>query len=503
MPKLSIGKKLVGGFLAVNLLIGAASLFEIKQMNDVKKENQKSNTEVLARIQAADAMSLAYSNVGREYYLQLMSGNAAGLANDQVLNDAIASFTAAEKQLENGASEAEKPELTGVLTEWAKLSGPDAAKMTPAESAQTAATLQKHIDTIVNISKTHAAEQQAKTNDQFKKAATETLIFAAVVMCLGLVLGWRLGRSITNGFRVAVSRLGSASSDLKHSKDQITDTASNTAHRAEALTESAGAVSANVNTVAAAVEEMRASIQGIASAANEARTVANDGVETVALTNERVGALGVSSAEIGKVIEVITSIAEQTNLLALNATIEAARAGEAGKGFAVVANEVKELARQTAEATDEIGQKVSAIQNDAEGAVDAISKISTVISRIHDIQSNIASAVEEQTATTSEIAASIHGAAVGAGEISDSMSAVNDAARDTLNEAESTERVATSLATISAELRNLVEGTSAAAGNYRISKSAHVQQERRFNVSGGAHEPAASERARQYDDANI
>jgi len=204
--------------------------------------------------------------------------------------------------------------------------------------------------------------------------------------------------------------------------------AEETSTEAEVVSVASEEVSANVQTVAAGAEEMTASIREIATNASAAARVATKAVAVAEATNRTVGKLGESSSEIGQVVKVITSIAQQTNLLALNATIEAARAGEAGKGFAVVANEVKELAKATAKATEEISGKIEAIQLDTSGAVAAIGEISGIISQISDLQTTIASAVEEQTATTGEIGRNVTEAAKGSGEIASTITRVARAA---------------------------------------------------------------------------
>ncbi|MEO8201873.1 MAG: methyl-accepting chemotaxis protein, partial [Gemmatimonadota bacterium] len=176
--------------------------------------------------------------------------------------------------------------------------------------------------------------------------------------------------------------------------------------------------------------------------------------------------LGISSAEIGAVIKVITSIAQQTNLLALNATIEAARAGDAGRGFAVVANEVKELAKQTAQATDDISQKIEAIQGDTRAAVSAIAEISGIITQINDIQTIIASSVEEQTATTNEIGRNVAEAARGSAEIAQTITGVAEASQGTTEGAAQSQQAAEELAGMATELQQLVR-------RFREDKSEH------------------------------
>jgi methyl-accepting chemotaxis protein len=215
-------------------------------------------------------------------------------------------------------------------------------------------------------------------------------------------------------------------------------------------------VTASVQSVATAVEEMTASIREIAQNASEAAGVAADAVQKASVTNANVEKLGEASVDIGNVVKVITSIAEQTNLLALNATIEAARAGEAGKGFAVVANEVKELANETARATEDISRRVEAIQADTESAVAAISQISSIIGRINDYQVTIASAVEEQTATTQEMKRNVSEAADGSAAIAGNISTLAEAARVTADGVAGSRRAAADLAGLSTELHELV-----------------------------------------------
>jgi methyl-accepting chemotaxis protein len=256
------------------------------------------------------------------------------------------------------------------------------------------------------------------------------------------------------------SALSSAAEELTAVSHQMAGGAEETATQANVVSAASEQVSSNIATVATSAEEMRASIREIAKSANEAAGVAKQAVQVAHTTNNTVNKLGESSKEIGNVVKVITSIAQQTNLLALNATIEAARAGEAGKGFAVVAHEVKELARQTAKATEEIGQKIEAIQADTKGAVQAIGEIGTVINQINAISNTIASAVEEQTVTTQEISRNVTEAAKGASEIARNISGVAQAARATTQGAEETQKAARDLSRMAGDLQ-VIAGSKA------------------------------------------
>jgi methyl-accepting chemotaxis protein len=250
--------------------------------------------------------------------------------------------------------------------------------------------------------------------------------------------------------------LASSSEEMGAISHQMSATAEETATQSNVVSAAAEQVTKNLQTVATATEEMSSSIKEIAKNSNEAAHVASSAVRTAETTNATVAKLGDSSAEIGQVIKVITSIAQQTNLLALNATIEAARAGEAGKGFAVVANEVKELAKETAKATEDISEKIEAIQGDTKGAVEAIGQISGIINQINDISATIASAVEEQTATTNEIARNIEEVARGGSQVAENIVAVAQAAKSTTEGANDTQTASGELSRMAAELQKII-----------------------------------------------
>ncbi|MFC1883735.1 methyl-accepting chemotaxis protein [Thermodesulfobacteriota bacterium] len=234
--------------------------------------------------------------------------------------------------------------------------------------------------------------------------------------------------------------------------------------------------STNMNLVATAAEEMTATISEIARSSDKARSITGEAVSQAEDASKKIGELGRDAQEIDKVTETITDISEQTNLLALNATIEAARAGEAGKGFAVVANEIKELARQTADATQDIKSKIKSIQNSTSGSVTQVDEISRVINEVNEIVSSIANAVDEQSATTIEISGNVSQASKGIQEVSENMSQSSIAAADITSEISDVSKsssemsnTSSQVATSAQELYKLAVKLRDMVGKFRVS----------------------------------
>lgn len=260
-----------------------------------------------------------------------------------------------------------------------------------------------------------------------------------------------------------VKEVSSVTSDVRASSGTLTGASQNLSAGMEEMSVQSRNISAaatqmnqNFQVISSSVQEMSTSIAEVARNASDASKIAREADRTVNETNQKIKQLGVDAQEIGKVVEAIQSIASQTNLLALNAAIEAAGAGDAGKGFAVVASEVKELARQAAEASDEIKTRIEAIQNSTEVAVESISMITSVISKINEFSTSIASSVEEQSITAKEIAGNVNQSAQAASDVVQNIAGISTAAQDGAKNAQSLSRLATQLDTLSSKLEEIV-----------------------------------------------
>ncbi|WP_315830946.1 methyl-accepting chemotaxis protein [Bradyrhizobium prioriisuperbiae] len=241
----------------------------------------------------------------------------------------------------------------------------------------------------------------------------------------------RLADEFETGVRTSLDTLGQSATGMRTMSQSMSATAEEASRQATTVAAAASQATSNVQTVAVATEELSSSVSEIGRQVTQSTQIAAKAVEEANRTNVTVQGLSAAAQKIGDVVKLISAIASQTNLLALNATIEAARAGEAGRGFAVVASEVKSLANQTAQATEEISAQVAAMQGATGEAVQAIANIGGTIAAINEIATTIASAVEQQGAATLEIARNVQQAAQGTGQVSHNIVGVNHAAGQT------------------------------------------------------------------------
>jgi methyl-accepting chemotaxis protein len=505
-----------GAVLAMMIGLGVLNLAQQDRLNNNAQAMATRDLAPLAALREAERVEDAYVRYG--LLVEAVPDPSAKQQFAARVNEARPQIVPALQQLQASAPAEMRADIATMIANWqsfqktheARQAASAAGDPKAAELDQQAGALSGKVSTgnqaLADRLVADAASQRTEINDVQGQSWTITIVVLAAAVLAALALGLWLARSIRRPIaamvgaldrvadgdltadiavhghdemgrmaqalrralgevRAVMARVAESGRDLAASSDglstassRIAASAVTTANRAEQVSTAAASVSQGVQTVAAGADEMGGSIREVAQSAQEASRVGAEAVTAAQATNDTIEKLGISSAEIGNVIKVITAIAEQTNLLALNATIEAARAGEMGKGFAVVASEVKDLAQETAKATEDISRRVEAIQADTGGAVTAIGQIVQIVDRMTSYQTTIASAVEEQAATASEMSRSVGQAAEGSREIAQAIDGVAAAAATTTDGVAETERAAEAMAGLSRQLQDLVGG---------------------------------------------
>jgi methyl-accepting chemotaxis protein len=473
LSKLTLRKQMLTGFLVIALAFGLLAVFQVGQMSAIKTDADNLYERNLVKNQAINEVNRNFLRINRNVLRASLITDAQAETQMQDENTRfwqnfdtnLATFKTLSLDSEKDAIANIEEHVTAVEPLWLEQTQLAAAgKVDEMEALMTneitplTKLVGDEINELLEINAERAETRHVEIDKSYDNSLTATIMLALAIIAGAIAVALFIANGVTRLVRVSADSLTNNSQNLAATSQQLGAASEETSTQADVVATGSLQVSQNVTTVAAAMEEMHASISEISQNAGSASMVAAEAMSTVEATNVTVMQLGESGAEIGKVIDVITSIAEQTNLLALNATIEAARAGEAGKGFAVVANEVKELAKATADATQEISQRIGTIQDDTTNAVSAMGQISQVIARIREIQDSIAAAVEEQTATTIEISRSINDAAEGSSEIANNVNGVAQAAQDTASGAANTQQIAGTMSDIAAQLQRLLTG---------------------------------------------
>jgi methyl-accepting chemotaxis protein len=511
----SLGSKILGSFLLLVLILVAVGVMNLRSLGGLYSRVTLVNSRDL---QPTAVLRQGENDIQGYVISGFAAAQTDNPAAAKAMNDAAAEYAAnAEKTLAE-LVRITPPELQAqardIVATYQTFRAADAAFKAGARGANAKALEEKasglyvleqsKFDALATAFTKDAEVQRTAVKSEHDRAILLTAVLILLGLGIGLILGFGIRRSVHNrtaavlqtldamakgdlsrtapvsgkdeiaamatalnsglsAFRTTIAevdtsadRLVESASGLSHSADQTSESVARATGAAGEMAASADMVTATVGTVASSTGELASSIREISSSAQEAARVAGQAVEKVESTNATIAQLGNSSEEIGNVIQVIQSIAAQTSLLALNATIEAARAGEAGRGFAVVAGEVKDLARETAEATDSVISRVQAIQQDTEGAVRAIAEIGEIIQQINQFQGSIAAAVEEQSVTTDSMGDSIREALRITQEIATSIQGVTGTSQDSVHAVAATRTLADDVAGMGQQLRRAV-----------------------------------------------